>query len=128
MSLPNDLRYSNEHVWINVEGDQVRIGITDYAQDDLGDIVFVDLPEVGDDFKADDSFGSVESVKTVSELYAPISGTTVEVNEKLEDQPELVNQSPYEKGWMIIVKPTEQTEIEKLLNAQQYQTMLDDKE
>lgn len=128
MSIPKDLRYSNEHVWVNVEGNKVRIGITDYAQDDLGDIVFVDLPEVGDRFKADDSFGSVESVKTVSELYAPISGTTVEVNEKLEDQPELVNQSPYEKAWMIIVEPAEETEIEKLLNAQQYQTILDDKE
>lgn len=104
MSLPKEYRYSEEHEWVKVEGEKIRIGITDFAQSELGDIVFVELPEVGDEIEADEPFGSVESVKTVSELYAPVSGKVVEVNEELEDSPELVNESPYEKAWMIIVE------------------------
>ncbi|CAI6311197.1 Glycine cleavage system H protein [Bacillus subtilis] len=123
MSIPKDLRYSGEHEWVKVEGEKVRIGITHFAQSELGDIVFVELPEVGAEIKADEPFGSVESVKTVSELYAPINGTVVEVNEDLDDSPEFVNESPYEKAWMIVVEPSDASEIEKLMTAEQYEEM-----
>jgi glycine cleavage system H protein len=126
MNVLKDLRYSEEHVWAKLEGDKVRIGITDHAQDELGDIVFVELPEEGDKIEADDSFGSVESVKTVSELYAPISGTVVEVNEDLDDSPELVNESPYENAWMVLVTPNDPEDIEKLMTAEEYEAMLED--
>src|SRR5699024_10030658 len=104
MELPSELLYSKDHEWIKINNNKATIGITDFAQDELGDIVFVELPEVGDTIEIDESFGSVESVKTVSELYAPISGTITEVNEELEDNPEFVNESPYEKAWMITVE------------------------
>ncbi|KPN89473.1 MULTISPECIES: glycine cleavage system protein GcvH [Lysinibacillus] len=123
MSTPKDLRYSEEHEWVKVEDGKVRIGITHFAQSELGDIVFVELPQVGDEIKTDDPFGSVESVKTVSELYAPISGTVVEVNADLEDSPEFVNESPYEKAWMIVVEPADASEIDKLMTAEQYEEM-----
>lgn len=122
MSIPNDLLYSDQHEWIRVEGSDARIGITDFAQDELGDIVFVELPEVGDTIDANEPFGSVESVKTVSELYAPISGTVVEVNEDLEDNPEYVNESPYEQAWMIVVEPSDDAEIDELLSSEQYKS------
>lgn len=126
MSIPNELKYTDEHVWVKQEGDNVRIGITDNAQDELGDIVFVELPEADDELAATETFGSVESVKTVSELYAPISGTIVEVNEELEDSPELVNESPYEKGWMAVVKVADKAELDKLLSADEYQAEIDE--
>lgn len=124
MNLPKDLLYSEEHEWVKKEGDKVRIGITDFAQDELGDIVFVELPEVGDELEADEPFGSVESVKTVSELYAPISGKVVEVNEDLEDSPEFVNESPYEKAWMVVVEPSDEAEFDELLSAEQYEEVI----
>lgn len=124
MSTPKELRYSEEHEWVRVEGDKVRIGITDFAQSELGDIVFVELPEVGTEITANEPFGSVESVKTVSELYAPISGKVVEVNEALNDNPEYVNESPYEKAWMIVVEPSDMSEIDNLLTAEQYEAMV----
>lgn len=120
MSLPKDLLYSKDHEWVRREGSDIRIGITDFAQDELGDIVFVELPEVGETIEANEPFGSVESVKTVSELYAPISGTIVEVNEALEDNPEYVNESPYEQAWMIVVEPSDDAELDDLLSADQY--------
>ncbi|MFC2947183.1 glycine cleavage system protein GcvH [Virgibacillus sediminis] len=120
MSLPQDLLYSKEHEWVKKEGDNVRVGITDFAQDELGDIVFVELPAPGDVLKVDEPFGSVESVKTVSELYAPISGKVVEVNEELEDSPEFVNESPYEKAWMVVIEPSSTTELDDLLSPEQY--------
>jgi len=123
MNTPKELRYSEEHEWVKVESEKVRIGITDFAQSELGDIVFVELPEVGDEISADEPFGSVESVKTVSELYAPISGKVVEVNEDLNDSPEFVNESPYEKAWMIVVEPTDAGEVDKLMTAEQYEAM-----
>ncbi|WP_243290390.1 glycine cleavage system protein GcvH [Bacillus sp. FJAT-47783] len=123
MNTPKELRYSEEHEWVKVEGDKVRIGITDFAQSELGDIVFVELPEAGDEIEANEPFGSVESVKTVSELYAPISGKVVEVNEDLDDSPEFVNESPYEKAWMIVVEPNDIGEIENLMTAEQYEEM-----
>ncbi|WP_028783609.1 glycine cleavage system protein GcvH [Thalassobacillus devorans] len=124
MSLPKDLSYSEEHEWVKTEGEKVRIGITDFAQSELGDIVFVELPEVGDELEADEPFGSVESVKTVSELYAPVSGKVVEINEELEDSPEFVNESPYEKAWMVIVEPSDKSEMDELMTAEQYEEMI----
>jgi len=125
VSLPKDLLYSEEHEWIKKEDGKVRIGITSFAQSELGDIVFVELPEEGDEIKVDEPFGSVESVKTVSELYAPISGKVVEINEELEDNPEYVNESPYEKAWMIVVEPSDESEIDDLLSDEQYQEFID---
>lgn len=124
MSLPKELRYSEEHEWVKVEGEKVRVGITDFAQHELGDIVFVELPEVGADVSADEPFGSVESVKTVSELYAPVSGKVLEVNEDLSDNPEFVNESPYEKAWMIVIEPSDVSEVDKLMSAEQYAEMI----
>jgi glycine cleavage system H protein len=124
MSTPKDLRYSEEHEWVKVEGEKVRVGITEFAQHELGDIVFVELPEVGTEVTADAPFGSVESVKTVSELYAPVSGKIIEVNEDLNDSPEFVNESPYEKAWMIVIEPTDLSEVEKLLTPEQYDEMI----
>lgn len=126
MSLPKDLLYSEEHEWVKKEDGKLRIGITSFAQSELGDIVFVELPEEGDEIELDEPFGSVESVKTVSELYAPISGKVVEINEELEDNPEYVNESPYEKAWMIVVEPSDESEIDKLLSAEQYQDFIDE--
>ncbi|OIK12172.1 glycine cleavage system protein GcvH [Peribacillus sp. B-H-3] len=123
MATPKDLRYSEEHEWVKTEGDKVRVGITHFAQSELGDIVFVELPEVGDELKADEPFGSVESVKTVSELYAPISGKVVEVNEELNDNPEYVNDSPYEKAWMVVIEPSDSSEVESLMTSEQYDEM-----
>lgn len=125
MSLPQDLKYSEDHEWIKVEGNTVTIGITDFAQSELGDIVFVELPEEGDDISTGDSFGSVESVKTVSELYAPVSGSIVAVNEELEDSPELVNESPYESAWMLKVELSDESELDNLLDAAGYQAVIE---
>lgn len=124
MSIPKELRYSQEHEWVRVEGNTVRIGITDFAQSELGDIVFVELPEVGAQLTANEPFGSVESVKTVSELYAPISGKVVAVNEELNDNPEYVNESPYDKAWMIVIEPSDLSEVDNLLTAEQYEQMI----
>ncbi|MEI4770555.1 glycine cleavage system protein GcvH [Psychrobacillus sp. FJAT-51614] len=124
MSTPKELKYSEEHEWVKTEDGKVRIGITHFAQSELGDIVFVELPQVGDDIKAGDPFGSVESVKTVSELYAPISGKVVEVNAELEDSPEYVNESPYENAWMIVVEPSDVAEVDALLSAEQYEELI----
>lgn len=123
MSTPKDLRYSEEHEWVKVEDGKARIGITHFAQSELGDIVFVELPQVGDEIKSNEPFGSVESVKTVSELYAPISGKVIDVNSELEDSPEYVNESPYENAWMIVVEPTDTAEVDALMTAEQYEEM-----
>ena len=123
MSIPNNLRYSEEHEWVKTEGNEVVIGITHFEQNELGDIVFVELPEVGATIEADEPFGSVESVKTVSELYAPVSGKVVAVNEELSDQPELVNESPYEGAWMVKVELSDASQVEKLLTAEKYAEM-----
>ncbi|SHF30174.1 glycine cleavage system H protein [Seinonella peptonophila] len=125
MEFPQELRYTKEHEWVKIEDNQVRIGITDFAQDELGDIVFVELPEVGQEIKANTSFGNVESVKTVSELYAPIDGKVVAVNEELDGSPENINDSPYEEGWMIIVEPNNVNDVEELLTAEQYKEVIE---
>ncbi|MEQ2527225.1 glycine cleavage system protein GcvH [Robertmurraya yapensis] len=126
MATPKELRYSKEHEWVKIEGEQARIGITDFAQSELGDIVFVELPEIGDEVTANEPFGSVESVKTVSELYAPISGKVVEINEELNDSPEFVNESPYEKAWMIVIEPADASDVEKLMSAAEYASMINE--
>lgn len=123
MSTPKELLYSEEHEWVKEEDGKYRIGITHFAQSELGDIVFVELPQVGDQLKSDEPFGSVESVKTVSELYAPLTGKVVEVNENLEDSPELVNESPYEGAWMVVVEIDDKAELDALMTAEQYEEM-----
>lgn len=124
MTVPSELKYSKEHEWVKVEGNTVTIGITEYAQGELGDIVFVELPDVDDEINEGDTFGSVESVKTVSELYAPVSGKIVETNEELEDSPEFVNESPYEKAWMVKVELSDESQLDELLSAEQYSEMI----
>lgn len=120
LKFPEDLRYSADHEWAVGEGDLFKIGITDFAQDQLGDIVFVELPEAGTIMEKGDEFGTVESVKAVSELYMPISGEVMEVNAELEDNPELVNDDPYGGGWMISVKSSNAGEIDQLMDRQAY--------
>ena len=122
--VPEDLSYTKDHEWVLVEDDgNAKVGITDYAQDSLSDVVFVELPEVGDEFSKDDAMAVAESVKAASDIYAPISGTIVALNEKLEESPELVNESPYDFGWMVIMKP--QGEITGLLDATSYRESID---
>lgn len=123
MATPKDFKYSKDHEWVSVNGNVARIGITDFAQSELGDIVFVELPEVDDELSLNDSFGNVESVKTVSELYAPVSGKVVKVNEELEDSPELVNESPFENAWMIEVELSDESELDNLMDADAYDEM-----
>jgi glycine cleavage system H protein len=121
MEFPANLRYTKEHEWARQEGNRVVVGITDYAQKELGDVVFVELPEVGMTIAVMDTFGVVESVKAVSDLYAPVSGIVVEANTVLEDQPELVNASPYGQGWMVVIEVTHLEELQQLLTATEYQ-------
>ena len=121
--MPDDLRYSSDHEWIRVEDARIRIGITDYAQDALGDIVFVDVPDVGADLAAGDVFGEVESTKSVSEIYAPVAGVVVEVNPDLEVTPELVNSDPYGAGWMIVMEPADPGSIDAMLDADGYRKL-----
>ncbi|MGK7344704.1 MAG: glycine cleavage system protein GcvH [Candidatus Nitrospinota bacterium M3_3B_026] len=125
MEYPNDLKYSKEHEWVKVEGDMAVVGITDFAQGELGDIVFVELPETGRKLNAGESFGVAESVKTVSDLYSPLSGEVVETNPNLDSQPELVNSSPYGKGWMIKLKISGESEIGSLLSAADYKALVE---
>lgn len=124
--VKDNLRYSEEHEWVEVSGNKARIGITDFAQHELGDIVFVELPEVGDTISANEPFGSVESVKTVSELYAPISGKVVAINENLSDSPELVNESPFEGAWMVDIEIEDASQVEALMDAAAYKSMINE--
>lgn len=126
MNIPSDLKYTQEHEWIRDNGDgTVTVGITDFAQGELGDIVFVELEPEGFEFDKDEVFGTVEAVKTVSELFAPVAGEIIEVNEELEDDPELVNNDPYDKGWMVKIKVSDASQIEELLSADDYQDVID---
>jgi glycine cleavage system H protein len=120
MNVPAECKYSEAHEWVKVEGNQATVGITEFAQGELGDIVFMELPQVGDTITAGESFGSVESVKTVSELYAPITGKVVKVNESLHDAPEKINKSPYTEGWMIVLEMTNPDDVNKLWSAEKY--------
>ena len=129
MDIPETYRFSTDHEWAEDEGDgTVTIGISHHAQDALGDIVFVEMPAVGDAFDQGDDFGVVESVKTVSDLYAPISGEVVAVNDELEDAPELVNESPYERGWVVRLRMTNPDELSELMDAESYESFLHDGE
>jgi glycine cleavage system H protein len=125
MDLPEDLRYSSDHEWASLRGSVVRLGVTDYAQDALGDVVFVQLPAVGAKVSAGDSFSEVESTKSVSDVYAPVSGTVVAVNEALESTPELINQDPYGAGWLCEIECSDPAEFEQLLDAAAYAALLD---
>lgn len=121
MEYPEDLRYTKEHEWAAAEGgDRVRVGITDFAQDALGDVVYVDLPEEGTEVRAGEPFGEVESTKSVSDIFSPVTGRVVERNGNLEDQPEMVNEDPYGEGWMVVIEMAEMTELEGLLDADAY--------
>ncbi|MGB9814286.1 MAG: glycine cleavage system protein GcvH [Thermovenabulum sp.] len=120
MFFPKDIKYHPEHTWVKIEGDIGIIGITDYAQDKLGEVLFVDLPEVGESISQGEVFGTVESGKVASDLYSPVSGEVIEINGELEENPEIINDSPYEKGWMIKVKIKDVAEIDKLLDYDEY--------
>ena len=124
MNFPDTIRYTNEHEWIRLEGDQAVIGITDFAQQELGDIVYVEIETVGQQLNAGDVFGTVEAVKTVSDLYLPVQGTVTEVNPKLNANPELVNNDPYGEGWMAKVKLSNKEDIQSLLSAEAYQKLV----
>jgi glycine cleavage system H protein len=123
-NVPKELKYTREHEWASLDGDRIRVGITAYAQEQLGDVVFVELPKVGAKVTATKGFGVVESVKAVSDLFAPVSGEVVEINGELTQKPETVNADPYGKGWMIAVKPSNTAEWDQLLTAQQYEDFL----
>ena len=124
MNVPAELKYTKEHEWIRVEGEEAVVGITDYAQSQLGDIVFVECETVGDALEAGETFGTVEAVKTVSDLYLPVAGEVLEFNEELEGEPELVNKDPYGKGWIGKIKISDETELDGLLNADAYKAII----
>ena len=123
MNVPEELKYTKEHEWVRVEGDRLTVGITDFAQDALGDVVYVDVPETGTQVRAGEPFGEVESTKSVSDLYAPVTGTVVESNARLADAPEVVNRDPYGEGWMIILAPSNPSEMEALLDPVAYRKL-----
>jgi glycine cleavage system H protein len=125
VDIPSDLKYTKEHEWVSLDGDIATIGITDYAQGELGDIVFVELPSVGENVSQMDSFGTIEAVKAVSDLYAPVSGEVVEVNEALADDPMVINRDPYGDGWMIRIKVSEAGQVEQLLDPAGYKSTLE---
>lgn len=124
MDFPQNLKYTNEHEWIRVEGDIAYVGITDYAQEQLGDIVFVDIPTIGESLEADEVFGTIEVVKTISDLFLPVAGEVMEQNEALEENPELVNKDPYGEGWLIKMKPANLKDVEDLLDAEGYKAVV----
>jgi glycine cleavage system H protein len=125
MNIPEELRYSSDHEWVSRDGDVVRIGITDYAQDALGDVVFVQVPTVGADVTAGDPFIEVESTKSVSDVYAPVSGAVVEVNEALAEAPQALNEDPYGEGWICAIRMTDPSELDRLLDAAAYQALIE---
>lgn len=126
MNFPTNVKYTNEHEWIRLEGEEAYVGITDYAQTQLGDIVFVDVPTEGETLEKGETFGSIEVVKTVSDLFLPVGGEILEVNSALEENPELVNKDPYGEGWIIRIKPTDVSEAEELLDAEAYKKLINE--
>lgn len=125
MNVPDELRFTPDHEWARVEGDQIRIGITDYAQDALGDVVFVQLPEPGATVQAGDSFAEVESTKSVSDIYAPVSGTVAEINAELGDAPQRLNEDPYGDGWICVIRPDDPSSMDALLDADGYRKLIE---
>ena len=126
MNFPTNVKYTNEHEWIRIEGDEAYVGITDYAQSQLGDIVFVDIPTEGETLEKGETFGSIEVVKTVSDLFLPIGGEILEVNPALEENPELVNKDPYGEGWIVRIRPTDASEADDLLDAEAYKQLINE--
>jgi len=124
MNIPENLKYTSEHEWVMIDGDTATIGITDFAQGELGDIVYVEIDKMGEEVEKDEVFGSVEAVKTVSDLFMPLSGEVIEFNESLEDEPEKVNSDAYGEGWMVKIKLSNEDEIEELLDAAAYQELI----
>jgi len=124
MNIPSDLKYTKDHEWVKIEGNTATVGITSFAKGELGDIVYVDVDTLDDSVEKDEVFGSVEAVKTVSDLFMPLTGEVIEFNEGLEDEPELVNKDPYGEGWMIKIAITDNSQIEELLDAQAYQELI----
>ena len=124
MEIPKELKYTDEHEWVLIDDNVATIGITDYAQGELGDIVFVELAQVNDEVKQADPFGTIEAVKAVSDLFSPVSGKIVAINEMLQDQPEIINASPYDKGWMIKVEISDVSELDSLLSAEDYKQQI----
>ena len=124
MNFPQNLKYTNEHEWIRVEGDIAYVGITDYAQEQLGDIVFVDIPTVGETLEANETFGTIEVVKTISDLFLPVAGEVLEQNESLEENPELENKAPYGEGWLIKMNPADIKDIDDLLDSEAYKAVV----
>lgn len=125
MKIPADLKYTQDHEWIRVEGDMATVGITDFAQNELGDIVYVEIETEGEDLEKGETFGTVEAVKTVSDLFMPVRGTVSELNEALADEPESVNKDPYGKGWMIKIKIADMADLDELLSAEEYEKMIE---
>jgi glycine cleavage system H protein len=125
MMYPENFRYTKDHEWVKVEGDTATVGITDFAQSQLGDVVFVELPEVGEELKSHQTLGVVESVKAVSDIYSPVSGNVTEVNEGLNDEPEILNQDPHSKGWILKLKVKDKSELEELMSASEYEKYLE---
>lgn len=128
MDLPEELKYSKEHLWIRIEGDKAVVGITDYAQEELGIVTAVELPSVGDELEQDDSFGSIEARKTVADLYAPVSGTVLEVNSEVADSPGQINDDPYDSGWLIMVEMSDPEELKLLMTADDYAEAVEESE
>ena len=128
MEVPEELKYSEEHEWVLVEENIALVGITDFAQEQLGEIIFLELPEVGEQLEAGKPFGVVESTKAVSDIYAPVSGEVVEVNDDLPDSPDIINTSPYEDGWLVKVKLLDPSELDDLLDAEAYEEMIEDED
>ena len=124
MNLPEDVKYSKEHEWVKVSGNIATIGISDYAQDQLGEIVFVELPDEGEEFEKDDAFGVVESVKSVNDVYAPLTGRIVELNDPVVDSPEIVNEDPYGEGWLVKIEIKDPKELGELMTAKQYEAYI----
>jgi len=120
MDFPEELKYSKEHIWVRVEGKRAYIGITDYAQEELGKITSIELPEVGDEIEQEDSFGSIEARKTVADLYAPLSGPVLEINQELLDNPEIMNEDPYDSGWIAVIAISDTEELNLLLSSDEY--------
>ena len=126
MNFPQNVKYTNEHEWIRLEGDTAYVGITDYAQEQLGDIVFVDIPTEGETLEANEVFGTIEVVKTISDLFLPVVGEVLEQNPALEENPELVNKDPYGEGWLIKMKPANAADLDNLLNAESYKALVNE--
>lgn len=126
MNFPTNVKYTSEHEWIHLESEEAYVGITDYAQDQLGDIVFVDVTTEGETLEAGEVFGTIEVVKTVSDLFLPVGGEILEVNPELEEHPELVNQDPYGKGWLVRIRPTDVSEMDKLMDAEAYKQIINE--